>query len=129
MNYQISNYWTIKHFELKMSAQLVTQNENLHSYARILQKKHQFILCLRVPYMFQDCGLITRVQEVCEKTTFVYCHTTWLLGRTFRTSHRRCSARKGVLSNFAKFTGKHLCQSPILSKVAGRGLQISKNTF
>ena len=29
----------------------------------------------------------------------------------FRNSHRRCSARKGVLRNFAKFTGKHLCQS------------------
>ena len=24
---------------------------------------------------------------------------------------RRCSARKGVLRNFAEFTGKHLCQS------------------
>ena len=26
-------------------------------------------------------------------------------------SHRRCSLRKCVLRNFAKFTGKHLCQS------------------
>ena len=28
-----------------------------------------------------------------------------------RSSHRRCSIKKGVLKNFAKFTGKHLCQS------------------
>ena len=28
---------------------------------------------------------------------------------THRTSHWRCSIRKGVLKNFAKFTGKHLC--------------------
>ena len=28
-----------------------------------------------------------------------------------RSSHRRYSVRKGVLRNFAKFTGKHLCQS------------------
>ena len=28
-----------------------------------------------------------------------------------RSSHRRCSIRNGVLRNFAKFTGKHLCQS------------------
>ena len=28
-----------------------------------------------------------------------------------RSSHRRCSINKGVLRNFAKFTGKHLCQS------------------
>ena len=28
-----------------------------------------------------------------------------------RSSHWRCSLTKGVLRNFAKFTGKHLCQS------------------
>ena len=26
-----------------------------------------------------------------------------------RSSHRRCSVKKGVLRNFANFTGKHLC--------------------
>ena len=53
---------------------------------------------------------------------------------------------KGVLRNFAKFTGKRLCQSLFFNKVAGGGLQlylkrdsgtgffcefceISKNTF
>ena len=29
----------------------------------------------------------------------------------FRLSHQRCFLRKGVLRNFAKFTGKHLRQS------------------
>ena len=29
-----------------------------------------------------------------------------------RNSHRRCSIRKDVLRNFAKSTGKHLCQRP-----------------
>ena len=28
-----------------------------------------------------------------------------------RSSHQRCSMKKGVFKNFAKFTGKHLCQS------------------
>ena len=37
---------------------------------------------------------------------------------TLRNSHRRCFVRKGVLRNFTKFTGKHLCQSPFLNKVA-----------
>ena len=36
----------------------------------------------------------------------------------FRSSHRRCSVRKGVLTNFAKFTGKHLCQSLFFNKLA-----------
>ena len=29
----------------------------------------------------------------------------------FRSSHQRCSIIKGVLRNFAKFTGKYLCQN------------------
>ena len=33
--------------------------------------------------------------------------------------HQRCSMKKGALRNFAKFTGKHLCQSLIFNKVAG----------
>ena len=37
----------------------------------------------------------------------------------FRSSKRRCFAKKGVLRNFAKFTGKHLCQSLFFNKVAG----------
>ena len=36
-----------------------------------------------------------------------------------RSSHRRCSLRKGVLRNFVKFTGKHVCQSLLFNKVAG----------
>ena len=38
-----------------------------------------------------------------------------------RGSHRRSSLRKGVHRNFAKFTGKHLCQSLLFNKVAGLG--------
>ena len=37
----------------------------------------------------------------------------------FRSSQRRCSLRKGVLRNFSKFTGKHLCQRLYFNKVAG----------
>ena len=44
-------------------------------------------------------------------------HCEWIHG--FRSSHRRCSVRKGVLGNFIKFTGKHLCQNVFFNKVAG----------
>ena len=37
----------------------------------------------------------------------------------YRSNHQRCSIKKGVLRNFAKFTGKHLCQSLFFNKVAG----------
>ena len=35
----------------------------------------------------------------------------------YRSSHHKCSLRQGVLGNFAKFTGKHLCQSLSFNKV------------
>ena len=35
----------------------------------------------------------------------------------FRSSHQRCSMKKGVLRNLTKFTGKHLCQSLFFNKV------------
>ena len=37
---------------------------------------------------------------------------------TSRSSHQRCSIKKGVLKNFAKFTEKHLCQSLFFNKTA-----------
>ena len=36
-----------------------------------------------------------------------------------RSSHLRCYIRGGVLRNFSKFTGKHLCQSLFFNKIAG----------
>ena len=39
--------------------------------------------------------------------------------RSVSKSQRRCSLKKSVLINYAKFTGKHLCQSLFLNKVAG----------
>ena len=36
-----------------------------------------------------------------------------------RSSHRRCSVKKRVLKNVAKFTGKNLCQTLFFNKVAG----------
>ena len=52
-----------------------------------------------------------------------------------RSSHQRCSVKKVVLRNFAKFTRKHLCQSLSFNKVAGLKpraslfCEISKNAF
>ena len=42
-----------------------------------------------------------------------------LLMTTYRSSHQTCSIIKGGLRNFAKFTGKHLCQSLFFNKVTG----------
>ena len=41
----------------------------------------------------------------------------------------RCSVKNVVLNNFAKLTGKHLCQSLLFNKVAGLCNVIKKNTL
>ena len=46
-----------------------------------------------------------------------------------RSSNRRRSVRKIVLTNFAKLTGKHLCQSLLLTKLQVSYLKISNNFF
>ena len=43
----------------------------------------------------------------------------FLYGGIFRSSRPERFCRKGVLRNFAKFTGKQLCQSLFFNKVAG----------
>ena len=46
-----------------------------------------------------------------------------------RSSHRRCSVEKGVLKNFAKFTGKHLCQSLFFNKAVGLRPDVNFSKF
>ena len=45
---------------------------------------------------------------------------TWHFISKTKSSHRRCSLKKGVLKNFAKSTGKHLCWSLFFHNVTGQ---------
>ena len=56
---------------------------------------------------------ITKKSSIKEDTRKVEnCKANHILDRT---SHGRCSVREDVLRNFAKFTGKHLCQGLFVS--------------
>ena len=56
---------------------------------------------------------ITKKSSIKEDTRKVEsCNANHILDRT---SHLRCSVREDVLRNFAKFTGKHLCQALFVS--------------
>ena len=46
-------------------------------------------------------------------------HIDWHPRKDPKSSHRRCSTKKGAPRNFAKFTGKKLCQSLFFSKATG----------
>ena len=52
----------------------------------------------------------------CVEILFLYNERT-------RSSRPEVFSEKGVLRNFAKFTGKHLCQCLFFNKVAGLSLQ------
>ena len=45
---------------------------------------------------------------------------------TYRSSRPEVFCKRGVLGNFTKFTGKHLCQRLFLNKVAGQRLFFNK---
>ena len=54
-------------------------------------------------------------------TLFLYELYEWnidLKWDNIRSSHRKCSLKKGALKNFTKFTGKHMCQSLFFNNVA-----------
>ena len=51
--------------------------------------------------------------------TITVSQSSFLYTPVYRSSHRRCSMKKDVLENFAKFTGKHLCQGHLFNKVVG----------
>ena len=43
------------------------------------------------------------------------------MSNTVRSSHRRCSIKKGVLKNFAKFIGKHIRRSNFFNELQDGG--------
>ena len=61
-----------------------------------------------------------REQKKQEARSLAPIFENWLYGEVwFRSSWWRCSIKKDVLKNFAKFIGKQLCQSLFLNKVVG----------
>ena len=58
-------------------------------------------------YLMCFLNFILKLCLYCRKT-FRFC-CFFVFDPVIRSSLRRCSVRKGVLRNFAKFTGKHLC--------------------
>ena len=49
--------------------------------------------------------------------------------KNYRSRHQRCSLRKGILTNFANFTGKQLSQSPFFNIVTGLRSETLKKKY
>ena len=57
---------------------------------------------------------LSKMRSVIQTNKHVEAFLLWIS----RSSHQRCSMKKTVLTNFAKFTGKHLRQSLFCNEVA-----------
>ena len=65
-----------------------------------------------------DISGITKKDDIHSRFILILLDTTFIYNprKGTRSSHRRCPTGKGVLRNFAKFTGKDLCQSLFFNK-------------
>ena len=66
-----------------------------------------------------------KLEKTVQKTLKNYFMRDYTLFRLFRSSHPGVLCKKSVLRNFAKFTGKHFCQSLYFNKVAALRLRTS----
>ena len=78
-------------------------------------------LFMKIKHYLQRNSKLCCYHLKCKKHRMIVGFTT----NKCRSSHQRCSVRKGDLGNFAKFRGKHLCQSLFFNKVAGLKPSIS----
>ena len=118
----------------------------LDCFCKITKTMRLLPLALIKAKKFLSAGIIQRILRFYDwnflklqmikylfKTSVTVCLGKFL--KKNRISHRRCSVRKGVLRNFAKFTGKHLCQSLFFKKetlsqvLSCEFCEISKNIF
>ena len=91
---------------------------------------------LFIPFVYVWVWVLTGIYEwkkiihesYCERCVrniwskfFRVCFTGTCPKPILRSSQRRCSLRKGVQRNFAKFTRKHLCQS-LIKRDSGTGV-------
>ena len=94
-------------------------------------KRHTIFSC-SAPTI-QNTLFLTPSQKICTKTGVDQKRIFEI--RNHRSGRPEVFCNKGALRNFAKFTGKHLCQSLFFYKVAGLQVfsyefcEISKNTF
>ena len=72
--------------------------------------KHSYLLTAKITPDVDNWG--------CFIKGWGHCINRWFIG-VYRSSRLDVFCRKIVLRNFAKFTGKHLCQGVFFDKVAG----------
>ena len=79
------------------------------STVRNNRKRYAYIYCTYVNIIIVLCGV--------RLPMFIVFSGKTLKIVIYRSNHQKCSIKKGVFKNFAKFTGKHLCQSLLFNLI------------
>ena len=107
--------------QVKMKNRITCQRALFHKWMQVcdwikggkfmfnIQCTKQYPKTYSVPCQaIYDKGFLRKFNYFCWKATNIIDVSK---GTKYRSSHQKCSLRKGVLRNFTRFTGKHLCQS------------------
>ena len=108
---------------------IVTANQITTVTSNIKRHKASFLLTVSLvnvkKQIFPTQGFSCETCEIFKNTILMNINERLVLKKMLnillicsRSSHRSCSVRKGVVRNFAKFTGKHLCQSLFFNKIS-----------
>ena len=111
-------YFAIKYFKLNLSLRLLSY----YLFTNLLRKKMSKYGVYSGSYFFVFCPNTGKYgPEVTPYLETFHAVVVYLIICWFTTlfrSSRPVFCKKGVLKNFAKFSGKHLCHSLFLNKVA-----------
>ena len=83
------------------------------------QKLKLSVSVLSLLYIMLKCKGVLRTELFCKKYLPLIYTSILLFSSESRSSRPEVFCKKGVLRNFAKFTGKYLCQSLFFNIVAG----------
>ena len=109
---------------------------SLHVTEMIFSSRGEKKLCLQVTFLQRwnlvmtdicICYTVINILATCLVKSLINLYGT--VNQKYRSSRPEVFCEKGVLRNFAKFTGKHLWQSLFLNKVAGLRHRYWKTSF
>ena len=95
---------------------------------RQVARKHETATLINFYSFFLFNGHVCMWRNI-QNSTHLLNKKNQSISKSLRSSHWRCSVRKGVLRNVVKFTEKHLWQSLFFNKFAGLCNFIKKETL